>query len=74
MHDGLALIQGKDGASLATAKVTDSVLKKDVPSALETPTAIYKDNVKDVIADGFQKAADVCTAALAAACTSAGVK
>ena len=70
----VALIQGKDGASLATAKVTDSVLKKDVPSALETPTAIYKDNVKDVIADGFQKAADVCTAALAAACTSAGVK
>ncbi len=70
----VALIQGKDGASLATGKVTDSVLKKDVPSALETPTAIYKDTVKDVIADGFQKATDVCTAALAAACTSAGVK
>ena len=70
----VALIQGKDGASLATGKVTDSVLKKDVPSALETPTAIYKDTVKDVIADGFQKATDVCTAALAAACASAGVK
>ena len=70
----VALIQGKDGASLATGKVTDTVLKKEVPSALETPTAIYKANVKDVIADGFQKAADVCTAAIAAACTSAGVK
>ena len=69
----IALIQGKDGASLATATVKDTVLNKDVPSSLQTPVAIYKDTVKDVITDGYQKAADVCTAAFKAACTAAGV-
>ena len=69
----IALIQGKDASSIATGKVMDTVLKKDVPSALETPTAIYKATVKDVIADGFQKKADVCTAQYAAACKSAGI-
>ena len=33
----------------------------------------YPATVKDVIADGFQKKADVCTAAFAAACKSAGI-
>ena len=70
----IALIQKKDASSIATGKVNDSVLKKDVPSALEIPVAIYKDTVKSVIDDGFQKASDVCTAAYAAACTAAGIK
>jgi D-xylose transport system substrate-binding protein len=70
----IALIQGKDAASIASGKVTDTVLKKDVPSALQTPQAIFKDSVKDVIADGFWKASDICTGAFAAACTAAGVK
>ena len=69
----IALIQGKDATSIASGKVMDSVLKKDVPSALEIPTAIYKATVKDVIADGFQKASDVCTAQYAAACKAAGI-
>jgi D-xylose transport system substrate-binding protein len=69
----IALIKGTDASSIATGKVTDTVLKKDVPSALQTPVAIYKDTVKDVIADGFQTKADVCTAAFAAACTAAGI-
>jgi D-xylose transport system substrate-binding protein len=69
----IALIKGTDASSIATGKVMDTVLKKEVPSALETPVAIYKDTVKDVIADGFQTKADVCTAAFAAACTAAGI-
>ncbi len=69
----IALIDGKDAADIATKKVMDTVLKTDVPSALETPQAIYKDNVKDVIADGFWTKADICTPALAAACTAAGI-
>jgi D-xylose transport system substrate-binding protein len=69
----IALIKGTDASGIATGKVMDTVLKKDVPSALETPVAIYKDTVKDVIADGFQTKADVCTAAFAAACTAAGI-
>ncbi len=31
---------------------------------LEEPQAIFKDNVKDVIDDGFWTAADICTAEL----------
>ncbi|MCW2570492.1 MAG: sugar transporter substrate-binding protein [Frankiales bacterium] len=69
----IALIQGTDASSIAAGTVRDTVLNKDVPSALETPVAIYKATVKDVIADGFQKAADVCTAAYAAACKAAGI-
>ena len=46
---------------------------KDVKSALATPEAIFQDNVKKVISDGFQKASDVCTGAFAAACTKYGV-
>jgi D-xylose transport system substrate-binding protein len=49
----IALIQGKDAAAIASGTVQDTVLKKDVPSALQTPQAIYKADVKDVVADGF---------------------
>jgi len=70
----IALIDGKDASDVANGKVTDTVLKKDVPSALETPQAIFKDNVKDVIADGFWKKEDICTAAFAQACTAAGIQ
>jgi D-xylose transport system substrate-binding protein len=69
-----ALIQGKDATSIATAKVQDTVLKKDVPSALQTPQAIFKDSVKDVVADGYWTAAQICTGAYAKPCTEAGVQ
>ena len=47
----------------------------DVPSILLTPVAVTKDNVEStVIADGFWKVSDVCTADFAAACAAAGVK
>ena len=69
----VALIQGKDAGSLVNGKVMDTVLKKEVPSVLETPEAIFKDSVKKVIDDGFQTASAVCTAAIAAACKAAGI-
>jgi D-xylose transport system substrate-binding protein len=69
----IALIKGQDAASLASGSVKDTVLNKDVPSALEEPVAITKDNVKTVIDDGYQKASDVCTAAYATACKTAGI-
>ena len=38
------------------------------------PVAIFPENVKDVVADGFTTAANLCTtAALKAACTKYGV-
>ncbi len=69
----IALTKGEDASSLADATVQDTVLKTDVPSVLEDPAIIYKDNVKDVIDDGYQTAEDVCTGDYAAACTEAGI-
>jgi D-xylose transport system substrate-binding protein len=69
----IALIKGQDASKIATGTVKDTVLNKDVPSALETPVSITKDTVKDVISDGFQKASDICSGALASVCKTAGI-
>jgi D-xylose transport system substrate-binding protein len=68
----IALIKGEQPATTGT--VRDDTGGRDVPSVLATPVAIYKDNVKQVIDDGFVKATDVCTPALAQACTDAGIQ
>jgi D-xylose transport system substrate-binding protein len=72
----IQLIKGdKAGAdAAATGKVADSTTGKDVPSVLLTPQAIYKETVKDVIADGFTTKEKVCTTAeLQKACADNGV-
>jgi len=69
----IALINGTDTSSIVNGTVKDTVANKDVPSALQTPVAIFKDNVKDVIADGFWTKDQICTADFAAACTAAGI-
>jgi D-xylose transport system substrate-binding protein len=69
----IALIKNQDTGSIVNGTVKDTVLNKDVPSSLQTPVSIFKDNVKDVIDDGYQKASDVCTAAYASACQTAGI-
>lgn len=53
--------------------VTDPESDRDVPAVLLTPQAIYKENVKDVIADGFVTKDEVCTEAYAELCASAGI-
>ncbi len=72
----IKIIQGdKAGADAAASDATaDSVSGKDVPSVLLDPQPIYKENVKDVIADGFTTKEKVCTTPeLQAACTAAGI-
>ncbi len=72
----IALIQGDTAKadSLATGKTADSVTGKDVPSVLLVPQGITAETVKDVVADGFTTAANLCvTDALKAACTKYGV-
>jgi len=69
----IALAKKQDTASLATGSVEDSQSKQTVKAVLLDPEAIYFDNVKDVIADGYTTKDKVCTAALAAACTKAGI-
>ncbi len=71
----IALIKGqKPGSDLINGTVKDTVLNRDVPSALQTPVAIFKENVKDVIADGFWTKEQVCTPAYAQACAAAGIQ
>jgi D-xylose transport system substrate-binding protein len=57
----------------ATSVTKDPESGKDVPSVLLTPQSITKENIKDVIADGFVTKADLCTAEFAKACTDAGI-
>jgi len=68
----IALANGQAPATNGTVK--DSVSGMDVPSVLLAPQPIFKDNVKDVIADGFTTAARICTTAAAKAeCTKQGI-
>jgi D-xylose transport system substrate-binding protein len=57
----------------ATGTTTDPTTKAAVPSVLLTPEAITAPTIKDVIADGFVTKDAICTAALAAKCTAAGI-
>ncbi len=65
----IALVNGEEAET--TGSVNDG--SRDVPSILLDPQAITADTVKDVIDDGGQSAADVCTGSFAAACADAGI-
>jgi D-xylose transport system substrate-binding protein len=63
---------GADGQ--ATGEVMDTETNKPVPSVLLEPQAIFPENVKDVIADGFTTAEKVCSSAeLQKACEEQGI-
>lgn len=55
----IALANGEEPATTGT--VTDTESGREVPAVLATPVAIFADNVNDVVADGYQTWADVCT-------------
>ena len=52
----------------------DKKLDDGTPFLASTPILVGPDKVKDVVAAGDAKVADLCTAAVAAACTKYGVK
>ena len=66
----IGLAKGEEGNTTGT--VQDPEGDREVPAVLLDPVAVTKDNVKDVIADGGQKAADVCKG-FEKQCTAAGV-
>jgi D-xylose transport system substrate-binding protein len=67
------LAQGKSVPATLVPNLEDNG-KKKVPTATLDITVVTKANVKStVIKDGFWTAAQVCTAAYAAACKSAGI-
>ena len=53
---------------------TDKKLDDGTPYIAVDPVSVGADKVKDVVADGNAKAADICTADVAAACEKYGVK
>jgi D-xylose transport system substrate-binding protein len=72
----IALAKGDTAAAdgLATGQVEDTETKQQVKSVLLEPQMILKENVKDVIADGFTTADKICTtAALKKACEEQGI-
>jgi D-xylose transport system substrate-binding protein len=70
----LAIALAKGETPTVSGSVKDTQTSRDVPAQLLTPVAIYFDNVKDVVADGYTTASAICSAGLSAACTKAGVK
>ncbi|MEV7186623.1 substrate-binding domain-containing protein [Kitasatospora sp. NPDC093102] len=70
----VALLQGKDVKTIATASV-DSDTAKNIPTKLLDAKIVTKDTIAStVLADGIYKASDICTADYAAACAAAGLK
>jgi D-xylose transport system substrate-binding protein len=67
----IALVNGEEAETTGTTE--DAEGGRDVPSILLEPVSITADNVKDVIDDGGQTAADVCSGEYAALCTEAGI-
>lgn len=62
------------GADKLAAQTThDPTGNRDVKSILNTPISITKDNVKEVVDQGYVKATDICTGAAAPVCTQLGI-
>ena len=53
--------------------IRDPQGNRDVPAVLLQPKAIYKNNIKDVVDDGYVTKGELCTGAYAAMCTAAGI-
>ncbi|HET9517111.1 MAG TPA: substrate-binding domain-containing protein [Actinoplanes sp.] len=69
----LAVGLAKGTAPPTEQSIRDTVSGRDVPAVLLTPKAIFKDNVKDVIADGYHSQEEVCKGVFAALCADAGI-
>ena len=67
----IALANGEKPTTTGT--VQDSKANREVAAILETPQAIDKTNVKDVVDAKGVTAAELCTGAYAAMCTAAGI-
>ncbi|MCK2217507.1 substrate-binding domain-containing protein [Actinomadura sp. ATCC 31491] len=70
----LAVALAKGEKPTASGSVKDPQSGADVPAELMEPQAIYLDNVKDVVADGYVTKEELCTGDFAAKCTEAGIQ
>ncbi|TDC79122.1 sugar ABC transporter substrate-binding protein [Micromonospora sp. KC606] len=69
----LAIALAKGDKKETGQTVTDPEGGRDVAAVLLTPKAIYKENVSDVIADGFVTKDEVCAGEYAKLCADAGI-
>jgi D-xylose transport system substrate-binding protein len=70
----LAIGLAKGEQQTAPDTIKDPESGKDVPAVLLQPVAITKDNVNDVVADGYVTKAELCAGSFASKCAAAGVK
>jgi D-xylose transport system substrate-binding protein len=69
----LAIALARGEQPTVAGEVEDPEGGRTVPAVLLEPVSVFRDNVKQVIDDGFQSAADVCTGEFAAACQELGI-
>ncbi|WDZ85275.1 sugar ABC transporter substrate-binding protein [Micromonospora cathayae] len=69
----LAIALAKGERKETGQKVKDPEGNREVPAVLLTPKLIFKENVKDVVADGYVTKEALCTGAYAKLCTDAGI-
>ncbi|MGL4306744.1 MAG: sugar ABC transporter substrate-binding protein [Mycobacteriaceae bacterium] len=70
----LAISLSKGEKVEVNGTVTDTELQNDVPSVLLTPQAIYRENINDVLTDGFVTKAELCIGEFSQLCTEYGVR
>jgi D-xylose transport system substrate-binding protein len=69
----LAIGLAKGEKKTAPNTIKDPEGNRDVPAVLLQPVSIFKDNVKDVVADNYVSKEELCTGPYAAKCTEAGI-
>ncbi|MEE6263272.1 sugar ABC transporter substrate-binding protein [Plantactinospora sonchi] len=69
----LAIALAKGERKQTSQTVKDPQGNRDVPAVLLEPKAIYKDNVKDVVADGYVTKEELCADNFATLCAEAGI-
>ena len=70
---GLAIALARHQPGHTKQIFTDPSNQRRIPAVLLDPVAIYRSNIKDVIADGFVTKAELCPGAYATACVAAGI-
>lgn len=70
----LAIAIVKGGSKPATQVIEDPESGADIPAVLLPPKLIYKEDIKDVVREGFVTKAKLCGGKFAAKCREAGIR
>jgi D-xylose transport system substrate-binding protein len=70
----LAVALGRGQRRPLPGRVTDPQAKRDVPAVVLAPRTVVRETVKDVVADGFVSAVDLCTPNWIVQCRDAGIR